>query len=501
VNIVEALRDPLLFKPLFRDLSTWSAWLAWLKVVFDLPMTPDEQKIYRACTSRRHPPKSPTEVWTIAGRRSGKSRMASLVGVYLACFHDYTPYLAPGERATVMILARDRVQAGVIMRYIKGMLNDVPLLRRMVTAMRAEEIELNNQVSIAIYTCQYGAIRGQTLAAAICDEIGFWQVDGVNPDREILAALRPALSTIPGSKLLCLSTPYSRQGELYEMFRAHYGHWKERADLLIWRAPTTIMNPTLATSVIEQSRSRDPLAAKSEWDAEFRDDVSNCFDTDLIESCTVKKRTSLPPVRGVQYVAFVDPSGGKSDSFTLAVGHRDTSGKVIIDLLDGWKAPFSPNTVVTEVVQRLSLYGVRIVTGDRYAGQWPSEAFSHHGVRYRLCDVSKSELYLSLIPVLSSAAIELPDHKEFRYQLGRLERRVMTSGRDVVDHPSTGHDDLANAVAGVAYQLVLGKPVRRWVPVDDQVDAPQPSPDHAYLHEPMLPAGRRLTVPWRHYFG
>jgi hypothetical protein len=497
MTIIEALEDPILFQPLFRDLSTWQAWLSWLKVVFGLPMTADEQQVYRACTERRHPPKSPTEVWTIAGRRSGKSRVASLVGVYLACFHDYTPYLAPGERAVVMILARDRVQANVIMRYIKGMLHDVKLLERMIVAERAEEVELNNQVSIAVYTCQYGAIRGQTLAAAICDEIGFWQVDGQNPDREILAALRPALSTIPGSKLLCLSTPYARVGELYEMYRAHYGHWKERADLLIWRAPTTTMNPTLATSVIEQSRQRDPLAAASEWDAQFRDDISSCFDSALIESCTVRGRVSLPPVRGVPYVAFVDPSGGKSDAFTLAIGHRDTSGKVIIDLLDGWKAPFSPNTVVTEIAQRLSLYGVRSVVGDRYAGEWPRESFAHHGVQYRLCQVPKSELYLALIPVLSSAAIELLDQKELRYQFTRLERRTMSSGRDQVDHPSTGHDDLANAVAGCAYQLVLGKPVRRWLPIDDTPHEPRdpqhPSPD------PFIPVGPPYAVPWHQY--
>jgi hypothetical protein len=28
-----------------------------------------------------------------------------------------------------------------------------------------------------------------------------------------------------------------------------------------------------------------------------------------------------PPVPGIQYSAFTDPSGGSSDAFTLAVGH------------------------------------------------------------------------------------------------------------------------------------------------------------------------------------
>jgi hypothetical protein len=499
MTIIEAMHDDLLFKPLFGRLETWAAWQVWLKTVFSLPMTADEQKVYRACTQRRHPPKHPQEVWTIAGRRSGKSRVASLVGVYLACFHDYTPYLAPGERAVVMILARDRTQANVIMRYIKGMLHDVPLLRRMIIVERAEEVELNNHVTVAVYTCQYGAIRGQTLAGAICDEVAFWQVGGVNPDTEILTALRPALSTIPGAKLLCLSTPYGRVGSVYETYREHYGHWKQRADLLVWRAPTTTMNPTLNTTVIEQARQRDPAAAKAEWDAEFRDDVSSAFDSALIEACTVRKRLSLPPVRGIPYVAFVDPSGGKSDSSTLCIGHRDTSGMVVIDLLEGWKPPFSPATVVRDITQRLALYGVKSVVGDRYGGEWPRESFSHSGIHYRLCEAPKSELYLSLIPVIASAAIELPDNPELRTQFTRLERRVMTSGRDAIDHPGSGHDDLANAAAGCAYQLLLGKPVNRWLPVDASFnaayDAQRHDPDQAFIE-----TGPRWVVPldrWR----
>ena len=40
--------------------------------------------------------------------------------------------------------------------------------------------------------------------------------------------------------------------------------------------------------------------------------------------------------------------------------------------------------------------------------------------------------------------------KVWVHQLAALERRTRAGGRDIIDHPPGGHDDLANAVAGVS---------------------------------------------------
>jgi hypothetical protein len=40
-DIISAIRNPKLFAPLFGDLSSWSAWLVFLRAVFGLQM--DEQ--------------------------------------------------------------------------------------------------------------------------------------------------------------------------------------------------------------------------------------------------------------------------------------------------------------------------------------------------------------------------------------------------------------------------------------------------------------------------
>jgi hypothetical protein len=61
----------------------------------------------------------------------------------------------------------------------------------------------------------------------------------------------------------------------------------------------------------------------------------------------------------------------------------------------------------------------------------------------------RSTIYLNLLPALNAGQVKLLDMPRIRSQLLALERRtVRGSGRDVVDHPSAGSDDLINVAAG-----------------------------------------------------
>ena len=51
------------------------------------------------------------------------------------------------------------------------------------------------------------------------------------------------------------------------------------------------------------------------------------------------------------------------------------------------------------------------------------------------------------------ATVELLEHERATKQLLALERRTARSGRDSIDHPPKGKDDVINAIAGVAYEL------------------------------------------------
>jgi hypothetical protein len=156
--------------------------------------------------------------------QSGKSFTLALIAVFLAAFKDWKPHLGPGERLTIMIIAADRRQARVIMRYCLGLLQGVPMLARIIDTERSEAIDLSNRVSIEIHTASFKTTRGYSIGAALLDEIAFWPTDdAAHPDVEILAALRPGMATIPGAMLLCASSPYSRRGALWDSYRRHYG--------------------------------------------------------------------------------------------------------------------------------------------------------------------------------------------------------------------------------------------------------------------------------------
>jgi len=457
-TIIDAIRHKQLFGslPAFANLETWTGWLSWLKAVFALPMDESELAIYRQSTGRAQPPtKQPSEIYTIVGRRGGKSFISSLTAVFIGCFSSFKQYLNAGEKAAILILARDRDQAKIVFSYVSGILRAVPPLAAMIEAERADEIELDNGVIIMVKTSDFRAIRGLTVAAAILDEVAFWDSEGVSPDREVLTALRPATSTIPNAKLIAISTPYSQVGSLYEAHRDYYGHDDEHT--LIWQADTHTMNPTIDDCVIQRELERDPEGAGAEWLATFRSDLSAAFSPESLEACTIKGRSELPASPIIEYRGFVDPSGGKADSFTLAIGHKGDEGRLIIDLAREWPSPFNPKEVTAEIAEVLKGYGVLNVTGDRFAAEWPIAEFREHGISYEQCEKNKSELYLAFVPVTNSSGVELLDDKRLLTQLRRLERKRGRAGKDTVDHPPRLHDDLANSVAGVSYLLSTAK--------------------------------------------
>jgi hypothetical protein len=348
LNILQAIDDPKLFAPWFRDKATWAGWRTFLAALFGLPMLPEQLAFYHQCTGRTYhqctgrtvpPCDMVEEAWLICGRRAGKSFILALIAVYLACFRDYRQYLQPGERGTVIVVAADRRQARTIMRYVRGMLTRIPMLARMIERDTAESFDLNNSVSIEIGTASFRSARGYTIVAALCDEVAFWMSeDSANPDFEILDALRPGMATIPNAMLLCASSPYAKRGALHDAHKQHFG---KAGPILVWKAATRAMNPSVKQSLVDAAIARDSAAASSEWLAEFRNDIDAFVPREVVESCVDVGERERPWVAGRRYTAFVDPSGGSSDSMTIAVGHREKD-VTVVDVVREITAPFDP---------------------------------------------------------------------------------------------------------------------------------------------------------------
>jgi hypothetical protein len=431
----------------FRDWyggTSWNAWRTAAKAAYAVPMTAEEISFFKTISGGREPPRRRVrEWWCCIGRGGGKDSIMSGDAAISAATFDPS-ILRPGERALVLCVATDKDTARIIRRYIGAFFELIPAFKRMVTRETEDGLELSNRVDVTVMAGNFRSVRGRPLLRAILDECAFYRSDDSStPDTELYRALLPGMR-LPQSMMVGISSPYKKSGILYKRYCDHFG--KESNDVLVIQAESTIMNPTLDTRERDRAMAEDPVSARSEYGAVFRDDLVCFIDPAVVARAVVAGRIELPPVSGIVYTAGVDPSGGSSDSMTLAISHAEGE-RGILDGVWEWQAPFSPEQVVQEITAICRRYGIRSVIGDRFGGEWPRERFRVHGIEYVIAPMTRSDTYLHLLPALNTPGkIELVDNRRLISQLCGLERRT-GHGKDSVDHARGAHDDVINAAA------------------------------------------------------
>ena len=414
-------------------------------------------ELYKKCTGRVTLPTNVKEVWAQVGRGGGKTRAAAAALVATA-IRDY-PSLAPGERAKAFLLAQNRGTARQAFNYINGILNSSKQLKRMILSQTKSQIQLSNCVDIEIVTSNYRYVRGFSCVAAVADEVSFWWLDSesANADKAVLNALRPGLARVPGSILFVISSPHAARGALYEANKKYFAN-EESKSVLFWVAPTTVMNPTFSEAEIRRAFDEDGSSASVEYDAEFKKDSETFISADAIDSVTPTDRLMLPPNKTTNYLAFIDTAGGAGgDSTAMAIGHVEEHGDretptFVVDAIIERQPPFAPSETLRDFAKVLKEYKVGKVVGDRFAGNFPAEAFSKSGVTFEATEHSKSQIYKAVLPLITSGRVELLDKPRLRNQLLNLERKS-TGGRETIDHHRGAHDDVANCVSGLLVLL------------------------------------------------
>jgi hypothetical protein len=458
-----AITNPQLLASGFQG-SSWDRWRATLKAMFGELLDLAETRLFQEVAERSAPTRPVKECWLAIGRRGGKDSIASAVAVAMA-LSDVRPYLRPGEVATIACLAVSRLQAKIVLGYIKASFFDNKLLAEMVVRETDDGIELNNGIEILVLSNNFRSLRGRTILCAILDECAYWRDDNfANPDQEVYAAILPAMMTLPDAILIGISTVYRKAGLLYEKWAKHYG--KADPDVLVVKATTRQFNPTISQAFIDEQLERDPELNGAEYISEWRTDVAAFVSREVVEASIVRGRHELWPQPAIQYWGFCDPSGGSgSDSMTLAVAHSEgeLGERRILDAIREWRPQFSPDDVTKEAAQTLNHYGITTIRGDRFGGDWIAERFRERGIGYEPAEKPKTQIYTEFLPLLNAARTELLDHPRLLAQLCQLERRsVRGSGREVIDHAPNGHDDVANAVAGALIGAGIERSLLAW---------------------------------------
>jgi hypothetical protein len=450
LNIVAAMDHPGLFGQWFSGPS-WDNWRAVLKAAYALPMRDDEGAFFKSVAGDRDPPtKRVRELWVVGGRRSGKDSIASLILGYSAGLFDGQNKLRHGERATSACVACSREQSQIILNYTRSYFQNIPPFKSLVQRETANGFQLKNGVDVVVNTNSFRSARGIALLTGILDECAFYMDEhSARPDVATYRALVPATATLldHGAMIVGISTPHKQSGLLWDKYKAHFG---KDGDVLVIQAASTVLNPTLPKSIIEQAMEDDPIAAAAELNAEWRSDIAGYVSMEVLEACTDGRIVVREPMAGVVYFAFVDSSSGSGrDSFCCGIAHVE-GDRVVLDVAHEIRPPFNPSGAIKEICDLLKSYRIHKVYGDKYAAGFVTELFGKNGLRYEHSEFDRSEIYLECLPLLTSGRARLLDLKRLVSQFGSLERRTMSTGRDIVDHPKGDrhHDDLANAVAG-----------------------------------------------------
>jgi hypothetical protein len=424
--------------------DSWFAWRTLLIASMGEQLNDVQRATFARLTGReREPLQRVEEAVFVVGRRGGKSRALATLSAYIAglCEHP----LVRGERGVVLVIAPDQRQAGIVLDYAEAAFAPSPVLKQMIASRNSDTLELTNGIAIEVRAASFRRLRGPTYVAVIVDECAFFYNDefSANADVEIINAVKPGLLTTSGP-LIIASSPYARRGILWTQFKRQFGPEGDPL-VLVARGTSRDLNPSLSASVIQREFDKDPASAAAEYGAEFTDIEAFC-PLEVVEAAT-GDYVERAPLSQHRYSAFIDPSGGSSDSFTLAISHRENE-KIIIDAVRETRPPFSPEAVINDYCLLLKSYRIDRVVGDHYAGEFAREPFRRRGIRYEVCEKTKSDLFRDLLPGLNSGRITLPINERLTNQLVGLERRVTRSGKDSIDHAPGGHDDVANAVAG-----------------------------------------------------
>jgi len=436
-----------------------------LRAIYGLPLLLSEHRdLWRLSTGRETYPGTPFgEVTVVAGARAGKdSRIAAPVVVYEALFGGHERSLARGEHGVIPLVAQDARATKVAFGYIKDYLMRSPLLAGLVEEPLAQEITLTNGLTIACFPCTLRSLRGWSIPAAVLDEVAFFRLEGqADSDAEVQASVRRGMLGFPAPRLVKISTPYMKSGVLFDDFRRGFG--QENPDLLVWRASSAMMNPSLRPERLDRERRLDPSRFAREYEAEFAEDLEAFLPAAWVEGAVMVGRYELPPQAGKAYRAAGDSMGAGTqnpDRFTLTILHSDGAGsemKIVQDLMRSWGGQRGQSVdllgVVREIATCLRCYGLDSLEGDNYAAGWVRQAFDRVGVTWRLAEMDKSRAYLEVRPLFAQGRIELLDHPEMIRELKLLERRPRPGGKDLVDHPRGGHDDHANSLAVAAAPL------------------------------------------------
>jgi hypothetical protein len=437
----------------------------------------------------------------IAGRRSGKTSIASIILAHrlieLSRRRRFPGVkLLRGQTVGAINVAADDRQARVLFERTVANLHIAGLAPDKYPA--SGHLRVGRKVLYESLPTSAGAVRGRTAALCALDELAhFPGVEGPASAGRIFDALLPSVRTFGNlGQVIITTSPAGRQGKVWELYEAR----GRMDDLLVMQFATWEMHPFITREMLQPEFDLDPDMASCEYGAQFIAVDSAFLDVESVNACIRKESRDTPVNPHIPRRLHLDVAFTR-DRFALAIGHREEEGKeegmeegkeesikkryngdksklgegfksgnkwgckmgrVIIDevlaLEPSPGSPLDPSDVESAVGALANKYKIHEVSFDQYCAPYLEKQLQRMGFRTRRLDFtssSKMSIYTNLRALIAGGMISLPDNPELIAEFTHL-RRIIRPGGFSISAPTSGAvttDDMADATAALAFLL------------------------------------------------
>jgi len=424
-----------------------------LKSIYGLKLTEEEIKIYQKITKNKEEFEAgveKSESVLVLGARSGKSLLASIIGLYEMTRDKWQGYLNKGESGYVVIVScRQKQSEQIIQANCLRLVQNSNSLKGLIKDSTMSELTLRNNMKIVSSPCTNYSYRGVPIITLITDEIGHFFVEGAKADYSILNALLPRMSQFPGAKLILASTPSAKQGSLWSYYEQGFkipGRFTAQAESLL-------MNPLVDRKFLAKEKRRDIDNYSREFLAQFSEKVEAFLSYELVAN-SLKLAGDLPYIEGKRYYAGIDASGlSGRDKFALAVSHKEES-VVYVDRVVTWDLR-DPDPIMKDIRKIAGVYNFNKISIDRYAKGWVMNALEKIGLVVSIRP-SLAEIYINLKSLMIGGKLYLPDSEGIKRAFLNTQAYYGKNNQLSIAHERIegSHSDDADAIATSIFEIV-----------------------------------------------
>ena len=484
-----------------------------------------DQGLGNVCDWRDIPAHGFNTMALLAGRRSGKSQLVAACGATLlrrllllrdpqgiyglesGSFIDFT-MIGTDEESATRLYDKLRAVVGKASFFHPFLKGNTETEMTFVTEVDRDRPGSVPSIKAAAWPCTTNSVRGPSSYFLALDEFAFFRSTKHSNSEDLYKAATPSTSFFKNpqdpsrrdSRILLISSPDKRLGKMYDL---HQLALKEgiSSNIFTLNCYTAEMNPQLPASALRDEHKQNEADFPVEFGGKFRDGSGSFVPVTKVEQCIDKGRSNTvrftPEAVGRKYFWTLD-LGLAKDATGLAIGHLDvTEGKgieLIIDYVDRmmvgeqFTGPGLPSTAtisgpafasvtelqVSEIMSWLiwmeQVFPCYKGLTDQGGGRQLIQTLQVNGLnKIELVHITpqlNSQMYFALRGFVYNASIRFPEEEKFLREFKQLEADWVNKHQLRVEAPQEkgAHDDMSDAVAGVAFLA------QKWIEEEGQLD-------------------------------